>query len=109
MAVITTVELEDFRCFRKLRVDGLARVNLIVGANNSGKTVLLEVIEAVVSSESPSCLFRASTVTASLAASRSRSARPETADRTLSISRHIVESPKSSGSPRQFSAGELLL
>ena len=60
MALITSVEVENFRCFRKLRVDGLARVNLIVGANNSGKTVLLEAIEAVASHESPLLLFRAS-------------------------------------------------
>lgn len=58
--MITSVEIENFRCFQKLRVDGLARVNLIVGANNSGKTVLLEAIEAVVSRESPFSLYRAS-------------------------------------------------
>jgi len=60
MAAITSVEIDGFRCFKKLRVDGLARVNLIVGANNSGKTVLLEAIEAVASGESPSALYRAS-------------------------------------------------
>lgn len=49
--MITSVEIENFRCFKRLRVEGLARVNLIVGANNSGKTVLLEAIEEVVSSE----------------------------------------------------------
>jgi len=60
MAAITSVEIDGFRCFKKLRVDGLARVNLIVGANNSGKTVLLEAIEAVVSRESSAALHRAS-------------------------------------------------
>jgi energy-coupling factor transporter ATP-binding protein EcfA2 len=60
MAAITSVEIENFRCFRKLRVDGLAQVNLIVGANNAGKTVLLEAIEAVVSRDSPFALYRAS-------------------------------------------------
>lgn len=58
--MITSVELESFRCFKQLRVDELARVNLVVGANNSGKTVLLEAIEAVVSRESPFLLYRAS-------------------------------------------------
>jgi putative AbiEii toxin of type IV toxin-antitoxin system/AAA ATPase-like protein len=53
MAAITSVEIENFRCFEKLRVDGLAQVNLIVGANNAGKTVLLEAIEAVVSRDVP--------------------------------------------------------
>jgi predicted ATPase len=60
MAAITSVEIENFRCFQKLRVDGLAQVNLIVGANNAGKTVLLEAIEAVVSRDSPFALYRAS-------------------------------------------------
>jgi len=60
MAAITSVEIENFRSFKKLRVEGLARVNLIVGANNAGKTALLEAIEAVVSHESPFLLYRAS-------------------------------------------------
>ncbi|HEX3479901.1 MAG TPA: AAA family ATPase [Kofleriaceae bacterium] len=60
MAAITSVEIENFRCFRKLRIDGLAQVNLIVGANNAGKTVLLEAIEAVVSRDSSFALYRAS-------------------------------------------------
>jgi predicted ATPase len=60
MAAITSVEIDNFRCFRKLRVDGLAQVNLIVGANNAGKTVLLEAIEAVVSRDSSFALYRAS-------------------------------------------------
>lgn len=60
MAAITSVEIENFRCFRKLRVDGLAQVNLIVGANNAGKTALLEAIEAVASSDNPFILHRAS-------------------------------------------------
>jgi hypothetical protein len=60
MAAITSVEIENFRCFQKLRVDGLAQVNLIVGANNAGKTVLLEAIEAVVSGDGSFALSRAS-------------------------------------------------
>jgi ABC-type branched-subunit amino acid transport system ATPase component len=60
MVAITSIDIENFRCFQKLRVDGLAPVNLIVGANNAGKTVLLEAIEAVVSRDSPFVLYRAS-------------------------------------------------
>ena len=37
-------EIENFRCFRHLRMDDLARVNLIVGKNNVGKTALLEAL-----------------------------------------------------------------
>lgn len=60
MAAIASVEIENFRCFQQLRVEGLAPVNLIVGANNAGKTALLEAIEAVVSRDSPFVLYRAS-------------------------------------------------
>lgn len=58
--MITSVEIDGFRCFKKLRVDGLTRVNVIVGANNSGKTVLLEAIEAAASGENTHPLYRAS-------------------------------------------------
>jgi len=60
MAAITSIDIENFRCFRKLHVEGLATVNLIVGANNAGKTVLLEAIEAVASHDSPFVLYRSS-------------------------------------------------
>jgi predicted ATPase len=40
MHAITSIEVENFRCFKKLSVDGLTQVNLIVGANNAGKTAL---------------------------------------------------------------------
>src|SRR5260370_31076231 len=60
MRAITSIEIENFRCFKKLTVGGLTPVNLIVGANNAGKTALLEAIEAVVSEESPFLLYRAS-------------------------------------------------
>ncbi|MBN2306262.1 MAG: ATP/GTP-binding protein [Anaerolineae bacterium] len=36
--------IKNFRCFRDLKLDGLARVNLIAGANNVGKTALLEAL-----------------------------------------------------------------
>src|SRR6266849_4313866 len=53
MSGITSLEVENFRCFKKLDVAGLTSVNLFVGAGNAGKTALLEAIEAVVSSDSP--------------------------------------------------------
>src|SRR5271157_4430303 len=60
MALLTGFEIENFRCFKELRVDGLTRLNLFVGTNNSGKTALLEAIEALVSEQSPFVLYRAS-------------------------------------------------
>jgi len=40
----TSFEIENFRCFRKLELPDLARVNLIAGKNNVGKTALLEAV-----------------------------------------------------------------
>ena len=40
----TTVTIDNFRCFEHLEVGPLARVNLITGANNVGKTALLEAL-----------------------------------------------------------------
>lgn len=36
------IEIENFKCFDKLRVEGLERVNLIGGDNNVGKTAFME-------------------------------------------------------------------
>ncbi|MFO0681130.1 MAG: AAA family ATPase [Sandaracinus sp.] len=60
MAPIHTLDIEGFRAFSRLTLSALAPVNLFVGANNSGKTAMLEAIEAVVSYASPFVLYRAS-------------------------------------------------
>lgn len=43
--MLTSIRLSGFRTFRSLRVEGLNRVNLFVGANNTGKTSALEALE----------------------------------------------------------------
>ncbi len=48
---IKNLNLTNFKCFKKLEVDGFQRVNLISGKNNIGKTSLMEAIELSVSSE----------------------------------------------------------
>lgn len=53
MPLMKTLEIEKFRCFKKLTVGGLTRVNLVIGPNNSGKTALLEAIEWHASGASP--------------------------------------------------------
>jgi len=58
MSLIRRFEIEGYRTFAKLTVDGLRRVNLFVGRNNTGKTALLEAMEAVVSAESPMVFYR---------------------------------------------------
>ncbi len=38
---LESVTFENYRCFKKYRMDGLKRVNLLVGKNGSGKTAAL--------------------------------------------------------------------
>src|SRR5256885_1703725 len=40
--MVTNIHFENFRGFTDLKLDGLKRINLIVGRNNAGKTSLLE-------------------------------------------------------------------
>jgi predicted ATPase len=40
----SSITIEGFRCFPRFELHGLNRINLLVGANNSGKTALLEAI-----------------------------------------------------------------
>ena len=42
--LINSLEITGYRTFRHLRIPQLARVNLIVGKNNVGKTALLEAL-----------------------------------------------------------------
>ena len=40
--MIRTISVENFRCYRSLKIDKCERLNVIVGDNGSGKTALLE-------------------------------------------------------------------
>lgn len=42
--IVTSFTVENFRCFKKLTIEPLERINLIGGTNNVGKTTLLEAI-----------------------------------------------------------------
>lgn len=53
MAHFSGVRIHGYRGFRSLAIDGLTRVNLIVGTNNSGKTSVLEAIELVAQGAHP--------------------------------------------------------
>lgn len=51
--MIRDLRIENYRLFRSFALDSLARVNLIVGTNNSGKSSLLEAVY-LLSSDDPS-------------------------------------------------------
>jgi len=56
--MISKLEAYNFRCFRSLKVDGLKRVNLLVGENSSGKSAFLESIFLSSGSLAPAVVFQ---------------------------------------------------
>ena len=52
--MLQTLEIRGYRGFESYRLTNLARVNLVVGKNNCGKTAVLEAIELLVSGGHPS-------------------------------------------------------
>ena len=50
---IGTISIERFRAFRELKIEGLGRVNLITGRNNTGKSTVLEALRILASNASP--------------------------------------------------------
>ncbi|MHB8577624.1 MAG: AAA family ATPase [Dehalococcoidia bacterium] len=59
--MLRSIEIENFRRLRSLRIDDLGQINLIVGANNAGKTSLLEAIWLLRGEGDPFSLRRAAT------------------------------------------------
>jgi hypothetical protein len=57
--MLTRLEVQNYRGFPSFELDGLSRVNLLVGKNNSGKTALLEAAHFLVSSGDPDALAMA--------------------------------------------------
>ena len=55
---IESIKLERFRAFRALSVDGLGRVNLITGKNNTGKSSFLEGLRVVATDAEQSGLYK---------------------------------------------------
>jgi len=54
---IRTLTIERFRALRQLKIDGLGRVNLITGQNNTGKSSVLEALRILASDASPSVIY----------------------------------------------------
>lgn len=55
--MLTSLHIERFRGLQGLSVEGLARVNLFVGANQSGKTSLLDAVQLVSEGASAEALY----------------------------------------------------
>ena len=55
--MLRSITIKNYRCFESFQVDELAPINLIAGANNSGKTSLLEAVYLVVNQLNPASLF----------------------------------------------------
>lgn len=59
--VLSSLQLENYRGFQQYRLSGLARVNLLVGRNNCGKTSILEAVQLLASQGDPRILTRIAT------------------------------------------------
>ncbi len=51
--MLRDLSIHNYRCFQDFHIDDLARVNLIVGMNNSGKTSLLEAVYLLADQSNP--------------------------------------------------------
>ena len=54
---ITQLKISGFRVLRRFFAEGLGRVNLITGRNNTGKSSILEALRILTSDASPSVVF----------------------------------------------------
>ncbi|MBL9167668.1 MAG: AAA family ATPase [Verrucomicrobiales bacterium] len=54
--IISSLRIENFRSLKRLELENLARVNLITGRNNTGKSSLLEALRIMASDAAPSML-----------------------------------------------------
>ena len=57
--MLRDLTVQNYRCFENFHIDGLERVNLLVGKNNSGKTSLLEAIYLLSNEDKISSLMAA--------------------------------------------------
>lgn len=58
--MVKSIDIHGYRCFERLTVPDLARVNLFVGRNNAGKTALLDAVDLLATRTDPYALWRAS-------------------------------------------------
>jgi len=51
--MITKFEVENFKCFKNFKIEGLSKINIITGDKNVGKSVLLETIHLNINAQQP--------------------------------------------------------
>lgn len=56
-SMISSIKIEGYRGFKEFEMDGLGRLNLLVGTNNSGKTSVLEALYLLTSQGDPLALW----------------------------------------------------
>ncbi len=56
--MLSALQIKSFRAFRSFTIDKLARVNLLVGRNNSGKTCVLDAAEVLQSGGDPRVIWQ---------------------------------------------------
>lgn len=56
--MLKNVSIQNYRLFDDFSIDNMARVNLVVGKNNVGKSSLLEALYLLVSQDSPDALLK---------------------------------------------------
>jgi AAA15 family ATPase/GTPase len=56
--MIESLRVANFRCYSSLKLTGLKRINIVVGANSSGKTTLLESLFMVAGASAPNAAFQ---------------------------------------------------
>ena len=78
--MLSRVEIKNYRGFRAFKAEGLSRVNLFVGKNNSGKTAVLEGIQLLTSHGDPGVLAEVADRRGEIILSR-----PETNSRQIDI------------------------
>jgi predicted ATPase len=54
---VNSLSIHNFRALRRLRIEGLGRVNLITGRNNTGKSSVLEALRILASDASPYVIY----------------------------------------------------
>jgi ABC-type branched-subunit amino acid transport system ATPase component len=59
--MLDSLQITGFRTFEEYGVEGLGRINLFVGRNNSGKTTILEAAEMLLATDSPGAVVGCAT------------------------------------------------